>query len=145
MLSSYKRNNPTLLRQRAPTLISDQQPPTPTSSKNPQFKCEIVEPCYIDESAHIDPTAKIGPNVSIGAGVKIGFGCRVKEAIILDNATLDANSCVMNSILDEDCHVGSWARVEGAPVATTDDGKEKLGVTILARNVDVARDIQIRR
>lgn len=141
LLSSYKRNNPSLLRQRAPTVSTP--PPAAALQSAPQFKCEIVEPCYIDESAKIDPTAKIGPNVSIGANVKIGFGCRVKEAIVLDNSTLDKNACLVYSILDEDCHVGPWARVEGVPM--TEAAKEKHSICILARGVNVAREVQIRR
>jgi mannose-1-phosphate guanylyltransferase len=86
ILASYKTTNPSLLRRRSPTILAKSRADyTSKARKGP----EIVEPCFIHESAEIDDSAKIGPNVSIGANVKIGFGARVKEAIVLDNATLD--------------------------------------------------------
>lgn len=83
ILGSYKTTNPTLLRQRSPTISAKSR------SAHQRSGPTIVEPCFIDETAEVDPSAKIGPNVSVGAGVKIGYGCRVKEALILDNAVLE--------------------------------------------------------
>lgn len=146
MLSSYKRTNPTLLRQRAPTVTSAAQaPPVPPAPSKAAFKCEIIEPCYIDETAQIDPTAKIGPNVSIGANVKIGKGCRVKEAILLDGVAMDQNAVVLNAILDERCRIGPWGRVEGRPLPADDDGNAKDCIAILASNVKVAGETQVLR
>ena len=88
MLGSYKTTNPMLLRQRSPTIQAKSRSAYQRSGPT------IVEPCFIDETADVDPTAKVGPNVSIGANVKIGYGCRVKEALILDNAVLEV--CAVN-------------------------------------------------
>ena len=87
ILATYKTTNPTLLRQRSPTLLSS--PIKISPSKGP----EIIEPCFIDETAEVDPTAKIGPNVSIGPNVQIGYGCRVRDSIILNNTVLEV-SCL---------------------------------------------------
>lgn len=144
MLSSYKRNNPTLLRQRSPTVTTN-QPPAVAPPQQKAFKCEIIEPCYIDETAEIDPTAKIGPNVSIGANVKISKGCRVKEAILLDGVSMDQNAVVLYSILDERCRIGPWGRVDGRPLPVDDDGNAKDCISILASNVKVAGECQILR
>lgn len=86
ILGSYKTTNPTLLRQRSPTISAKSR------SAHQRSGPTIVEPCFIDETADVDPTAKVGPNVSIGANAKIGYGCRVKEALILDNAVLEVGS-----------------------------------------------------
>jgi mannose-1-phosphate guanylyltransferase len=87
ILASYKTTNPSLLRNRSPTIVSSS--PGLANDKDAKKEPEIVEPCFIDETAQLDPTARIGPNVSIGAGVKIGFGVRVRDAIVLDNTTLE--------------------------------------------------------
>jgi len=134
MLGSYKTTNPMLLRQRSPTISaksrSDRQRSGPT----------IVEPCFIDETAEVDANAKIGPNVSIGAGAKIGYGCRVKEALILDGAVLEKNSCALYAIISEGCKLGQWARVEGTSESTDD----KLSIAILAKDVTVKPEVSVR-
>jgi hypothetical protein len=68
-------------------------PPQLANGKDEKKGPEIVEPCFIDETAQLDPTARIGPNVSIGAGVKVGFGVRIRDAIVLDNTTLEVGVC----------------------------------------------------
>lgn len=145
VLASYKSTNPSLLRHRSPTVIARPPTPQPLGDGRKQMRCEIVDPAFIDETAVIDPSAKIGPNVSIGANVRIGFGCRVKDAIVLDNTVLDQNACVMNSIISEECRIGAWARVEGTPLALDDMGKEKQSITILAKDVQVAKEVLVHR
>lgn len=142
VLASYKSTNPTLLRHRSPTITDISKA---SLISGPALKCEIVEPCFIDETAQIDPTAKIGPNVSIGANVKIGFGARVKDAIVLNGTVLDQNSCVLHSIIGENCKLGAWARVEGSPLVLNDEGKEKQTIAILANDVVVGKETFIRR
>ena len=105
ILASYKTTNPSLLRRRSPTILAKSRADYTTKARKGP---EIVEPCFIHESAEIDDSAKIGPNVSIGANVKIGFGARVKEAIVLDNATLDVRSVVLLK-LPSSCPYG-WTR-----------------------------------
>ncbi|GAA5829419.1 hypothetical protein JCM5353_008689 [Sporobolomyces roseus] len=134
ILSSYKTTNPSLLRRRSPTILAKSRSDY-SSKKGP----EIVEPCFIHEDAQVDPSAKIGPNVSIGQGVKIGAGCRVKESIVLDNTVLDKHSCVLYSIIGEDCKLGPWSRVEGAPLVN-----DKQSIAILGKDVAVLKEVHVR-
>lgn len=134
ILGSYKTTNPTLLRQRSPTISAKSR------SAHQRSGPTIVEPCFIDETAEVDASAKIGPNVSVGAGVKIGYGCRVKEALILDNAVLEKNSCAMYAIVSEGCKLGQWSRVDGT--STTSD--DKLSIAILAKDVTVKPEVSVR-
>ena len=90
----------------------------------------IIGPVYIDSSAQIHPTAKLGPNVAIGPGASVGEGVRIKDAIIFEGTTLDRNSCVLNSIIGTNCHLGAWSRVDGDP-EPEEDVKGKISVTIL--------------
>ncbi|GAA5942632.1 hypothetical protein JCM10213_005927 [Rhodosporidiobolus nylandii] len=135
ILSSYKSTNPTLLRRRSPTILAKSRADYSKSKKGP----EIVEPCYIHEDAQIDPTAKIGPYVSINSGVKIGAGCRVKESILLEGTVLDKNAVVLYSIIGEECKLGPWARVEGAPLVG-----DKQSIAILGKDVSVLKETHIR-
>ncbi len=90
----------------------------------------VIPPAYIDPSATIDSSAKIGPNVAIGPGVQIGEGVRVKDAIIMEGSTLEKHSCVLNSIIGTNCHIGPWARVDGLP-EPEQDVKGQISVTVL--------------
>jgi len=75
----------------------------------------IIPPVFIHPSAHVHPTAKLGPNVSIGPRVTIGAGARVKESIVLEDAEIKHDACVLYSIIGWNSRVGAWARVEGTP------------------------------
>lgn len=53
--------------------------------------------------------------MSIGPGVTIGAGVRIRESIILAEATIEERSLVLHSIIGRGSRVGKWARVEGTP------------------------------
>ena len=90
----------------------------------------VISPSYIDPTATIEPSSKIGPNVAIGPGVKIGKGVRVKDAIIMEGSTLEQYSCVLNSIVGTNCHIGPWGRVDGL-AEPEQDVKGQISVTVL--------------
>ncbi|KAL8287158.1 hypothetical protein RQP46_003610 [Phenoliferia psychrophenolica] len=143
ILASYKTTNPLLLRRRSPTIMGDSRADYVAKAASARKAGpEIVEPCFIDETAIVDPSAKIGPNVSIGAGVVIGFGVRVKDAIVLDNTVLEKNSAVLYAIVSEDCKLGPWARVEGAPLASSTDTNQSI--CIIAKDVNVLAEVNVR-
>jgi mannose-1-phosphate guanylyltransferase len=116
---------------------------------------EIVGDVFVDPTATVDPTAKIGPNVSIGANAKIGAGVRVRESIILPECILEEHCCVLHSVIGWRSVVGSWARVEGTPIAPNPnipfakldnrplfnaDGRLNPSLTILGSDVHVPRE-----
>ncbi|CAG8437104.1 2274_t:CDS:2 [Funneliformis mosseae] len=109
----------------------------------------IVGCVYKHPTAFVDPSAKIGPNVSIGPRAVIGKGVRIKDSIILDNAEIKANSCIINSIIGWDSKIGTWARVEGTSITNdqiviTQNGVKVPSITILAKEVIVRDEIIIR-
>lgn len=53
--------------------------------------------------------------MSIGPGVTVGAGVRIRESIILSEATIEERSLVLYSIIGRGSKVGRWARVEGTP------------------------------
>jgi mannose-1-phosphate guanylyltransferase len=99
-------------------------------SRLSENKPNVIQPVYIDPSATIDPSAKIGPNVAIGPAVVIHEGVRVKDAIIMEGSVLEEHSCVLNSIVGTDCHIGKWARVDGEP-EPEQEVKGQISVTVL--------------
>ncbi|CAG8445862.1 14603_t:CDS:2 [Ambispora leptoticha] len=110
---------------------------------------EIVGHVYIHPTATVDPRSKIGPNVTIGPRAFIGKGVRIRDSIILDNAEIKSNSCVLHSIIGWDSKVGNWARVEGTPTENysttiTENGVKVQSITILAKEVIVKDEIIIR-
>lgn len=116
----------------------------------------IIGDVHIHPTAVIDATACIGPNVSIGAGVIIGPGVRLKDTIILDEASVGSHTLVTNSIVGRQVRIGSWARVEGTPCdpnpnkpfAKMDnlplfnkDGRLNPSITILGCSVKVPSEV----
>jgi mannose-1-phosphate guanylyltransferase len=94
----------------------------------------------------VHPTAKLGPNVSIGPRVTVGAGARVKESIVLEDAEIKHDACVLYSIIGWNSRVGAWARVEGTPTPVTShttsiikNGVKVQAITILGKEGDEVR------
>ncbi|KAJ1519675.1 hypothetical protein ONE63_004940 [Megalurothrips usitatus] len=118
--------------------------------------CKIIGDVYLHPSASVHPTATLGPNVSIGAGTVIGPGVRIKESIILSDASIADHSLVLHSIVGRATQVGKWSRVEGTPCdpnpnkpfAKMDnpplfnlDGRLNPSITILGCSVTVPSEV----
>ncbi|CAI5438627.1 unnamed protein product [Caenorhabditis angaria] len=116
---------------------------------------QIIGDVFIDPSAKVDPTAKIGPNVSIGPNAIIGKGVRIKESIILAEANIEENACVLQCVIGWRSVVGPWARIEGIPHEPNPnvpfakmenkplflaDGRLTPSLTILGSDVSVAAE-----
>ena len=111
----------------------------------------ILPPVFIDPTAEVDPTAKLGPNVSVGPGAVIGPGVRIKESIVLENAEIKHDACVLYSIIGWNSHVGAWARVEGSPTpinshnsSIVKNGVKVQSVTILGKDCGVADEVRVQ-
>jgi len=111
----------------------------------------IVPPVFIHPTATVDPTAKLGPNVSIGPKVVIGAGARIKEAIVLDEAEIKHDACVLYAIVGWNSRVGAWARVEGTPLPVTThntsiikNGVKVQSITILGKEVGVSDEVRVQ-
>ncbi|PQE17733.1 GDP-mannose pyrophosphorylase a protein [Rutstroemia sp. NJR-2017a BVV2] len=111
----------------------------------------ILAPVFIHPTAHVDPTAKLGPNVSIGPRVVIGAGARIKESIVLEDAEVKHDACVLYSIIGWNSRVGAWARVEGTPVPvnshttnTVKNGVKVQSITILGKECGVGDEVRVQ-
>ncbi|KEF59974.1 mannose-1-phosphate guanylyltransferase [Exophiala aquamarina CBS 119918] len=111
----------------------------------------IVPPVFIHPTATVDPTAKLGPNVSIGPKVVVGAGARIKEAIVLDEAEIRHDACVLYAIVGWNSRVGAWARVEGTPLSVTThntsiikNGVKVQSITILGKEVGVSDEVRVQ-
>ena len=111
----------------------------------------IVPPVYIHPSAQVDPTAKLGPHVSIGPRAVVGAGARIKESIVLENAEVKHDACVLYSIIGWNSRVGAWARVEGTPTPvgshTTSiikNGVKVQSITILGKDCIVGDEVRVQ-
>jgi mannose-1-phosphate guanylyltransferase len=111
----------------------------------------IIPPVYIHPSAQVHPTAKLGPNVSVGPRATIDAGARVKESIVLEDAEIKHDSCVLYSIIGWSSRVGAWARVEGTPMPVTShntsiikNGVKVQAITILGKECAVGDEIRVQ-
>ncbi|KAL2130142.1 hypothetical protein VTI74DRAFT_6831 [Chaetomium olivicolor] len=111
----------------------------------------IIPPVYIHPTAHVHPTAKLGPNVSIGPRATVDAGARVKESIVLEDAEIKHDACVLYSIIGWSSRVGAWARVEGTPTPVTShntsivkNGVKVQAITILGKECAVGDEIRVQ-
>ncbi|KAJ3080313.1 hypothetical protein HK102_003143 [Quaeritorhiza haematococci] len=109
----------------------------------------LIQPVTIHPTAVIHPTAKIGPNVMIGPRALVGRGVRIRDAIVLDNAEIKNDSCILQSIVGWESKIGAWCRVEGAPgdashLNATYKGLKIPTATILGKDVTVADETVLR-
>jgi mannose-1-phosphate guanylyltransferase len=111
----------------------------------------ILPPVFIHPTANVHPEAKLGPNVAIGPGATIAAGARIKESIILENAEIRHDACVMYSIVGWNSRVGAWARVEGTPTPVNShaesiikDGTKVQAVTILSADCTVKDEVRVQ-
>ncbi|EHY58195.1 hypothetical protein HRR83_004944 [Exophiala dermatitidis] len=111
----------------------------------------IIPPVFIHPTATVDPTAKLGPNVSIGPKAVIGPGVRVKDAIVLEEAEIKHDACVLYAIIGWNSRVGAWARVEGTPIPvgnhTTSiikNGVKVQSITILGKECHVGDEVRVQ-
>ncbi|KAH0614631.1 uncharacterized protein H6S33_000267 [Morchella sextelata] len=110
----------------------------------------IVAPVFIHPTAQVDPTAKLGPNVSIGPRAIIGAGARIKESIVLEDAEIKHDACVLYSIIGWQSKVGAWARIEGTPMSVAEhsttvikNGVKVQSVSILSRDCKVGDEVRV--
>ncbi|EXJ95483.1 mannose-1-phosphate guanylyltransferase [Capronia coronata CBS 617.96] len=111
----------------------------------------ILPPVFIHPTATVDPTAKLGPNVSIGPKAIIGPGVRVKDAIVLEEAEIKHDACVLYAIIGWNSRVGAWARVEGTPTPVSShttsiikNGVKVQSITILGKECAVGDEVRVQ-
>jgi mannose-1-phosphate guanylyltransferase len=111
----------------------------------------IIPPVFIHPTATVDPTAKLGPNVSIGPKAVVGAGARIKESIVLEDAEIKHDACVLYSIIGWNSRVGAWARVEGTPIPINShstsiikNGIKVQNITILGKECGVGDEIRVQ-
>jgi len=81
----------------------------------------IIGDVFIHPSAKVDENAVIGPNVAIGPRAKIEKGTRIRNAIVLDDVTIQEHSIVIDAIIGWASVVGKWCRIEGTPPVVNPD------------------------
>lgn len=111
----------------------------------------ILPPVFIHPTATVDPTAKLGPNVSIGPRAVVGAGARIKESIVLEDAEIKHDACVLYAIIGWSSRVGSWARVEGTPTPVREhstsvvkNGVKVQSITILGKECAVGDEVRVQ-
>jgi bifunctional UDP-N-acetylglucosamine pyrophosphorylase/glucosamine-1-phosphate N-acetyltransferase len=75
----------------------------------------VVEgPAIVAAGATIEPNAYVRPYTYVGPNVTVGHGTEVRRSILLDDAHVDSNSVVVDSILGPRVHFAAGTRVEAA-------------------------------
>lgn len=60
----------------------------------------------------------------------------------MEGSTLERHSCVISSIVGDNCSIGPWARVDGVPEPEQDT--KEISVTVLATEVTLAAETLVR-
>lgn len=71
----------------------------------------IEGPVLIGENCKIGPNCYIRPYSSIGNGCHIGNACEVKNSIIMDNTKIPHHNYVGDSIIGQNCNLGSGTKI----------------------------------
>jgi bifunctional UDP-N-acetylglucosamine pyrophosphorylase/glucosamine-1-phosphate N-acetyltransferase len=111
----------------------------------------VEGPSFIGRGSYIASNCYIGPYTSIGRDVKIGKGCKIRECVIFDKAIIGKLSSIEDSIVGENCRLGSKTVVSNKPREGTsvkmvvkdeivDTGRKRLGAvfgdqTVVGNNV----------
>ena len=89
--------------------------------------------------------------MSIGPRATIGAGARIKESIVLEDAEVRHDACVLYSIIGWGSRVGAWARVEGTPTPVREhntsivkNGVKVQSITILGKECSVADEVRVQ-
>ena len=89
----------------------------------------IIGDVFIHPTAKVDSEAKIGPNVTIGPNAIVKQGARIRNAIILDDTTIEGSpkkftvqknqklfsehAVILDAVIGWESNIGCWSRVEG--------------------------------
>jgi bifunctional UDP-N-acetylglucosamine pyrophosphorylase/glucosamine-1-phosphate N-acetyltransferase len=71
----------------------------------------IIGPVVIGENCDIGPNCYIRPNTSIGNNCRIGNAVEVKNTIVMDHSNIPHHNYVGDSIIGENCNLGSGTKV----------------------------------
>jgi bifunctional UDP-N-acetylglucosamine pyrophosphorylase/glucosamine-1-phosphate N-acetyltransferase len=71
----------------------------------------IEGPVVIGDNCKIGPNCYIRPYTSIGNGCHIGNACEVKSSIIFNNSNIPHQNYLGDSIIGENCNLGSGSKV----------------------------------
>ena len=94
----------------------------------------IEGPVVIGDNCKIGPNCYIRPYTSIGNGCHIGNACEVKNSIIFDNSNVPHQNYVGDSVIGENCNLGS-----GTKVANLRLDKENIKVVFNGKKLDTRR------
>jgi bifunctional UDP-N-acetylglucosamine pyrophosphorylase/glucosamine-1-phosphate N-acetyltransferase len=94
----------------------------------------IEGPVVIGENCKIGPNCYIRPYTSIANGCHIGNACEVKNSIILGNSNVPHQNYVGDSVIGENCNLGS-----GTKVANLRLDKENIKVVLNGKKLDTKR------
>lgn len=94
----------------------------------------IEGPVVIGNNCKIGPNCYIRPYTSIGDNCHIGNACEVKNSIIMNNSNIPHQNYVGDSIIGENCNLGS-----GTKIANLRLDKKNIKVTLNGKKIDTKR------
>lgn len=113
----------------------------------------VEGPVLLDEKSSVGPNCYIRSATYVGPGARVGHACEVKNSILMAGAHVPHHNYVGDSILGENCNLGSGTKVanlrlDERPVVVTvkgrrlDTGLRKLGV-IMGDDVKTGVNVSI--
>jgi len=94
----------------------------------------IEGPVYIGENCKIGPNCYIRPFTSIGNNCHVGNASEIKNSIIMNNSNAPHQNYVGDSIIGENCNLGS-----GTKVANLKLNKTNIQVTLNGKKIQTGR------
>ncbi len=94
----------------------------------------IEGPVIIGSNCKIGPNCYIRPFTSVGDNCHIGNACEVKNSIIMNNSNVPHQNYVGDSVIGENCNLGS-----GTKVANLRFDKKNISTIINGKKIDTKR------
>ncbi len=91
----------------------------------------VEGPAYLDEASVVGPHCYIRPATYIGQGCMVGNASEVKNSIVMRNSHIPHQNYVGDSIIGEDCNLGSGTKVANLRL----DGRT-ISVMVKGRRID---------
>lgn len=81
-----------------------------------EVRGDIVNPVYVGREVSIGRNSIIGPNTVILDQVAVGEHTVIRGSLVMRRSHIGSSTYVKNSIIGEECSVGSWVRIESGTI-----------------------------
>jgi len=85
-------------------------------SRSAEVLGEVEGSVYVGNEVMVEEGSVLGPYTVILDGVKVGRGSLIRGSLVMRRTRIGSSTYVKDSIIGEECSIGSWVRIESGTV-----------------------------